>query len=365
MNKKPVTFEEAYQTFYPHDDRSPKTKDKAIRGMLEFVIKDRHGRVVDRIFENNLVKIYAKEMLAHRIPSSQIWDTTADSGSGGWVDSGIDPNEEFSARYILFGASFDSHGVPLDSNDPRYYVLDPVTGQMVPIRLCPGADYDGGLINAIPLTEPSRPLKRVEKISFDATFQPASSPLLQSDVRGMNNIVMLETTLQLDEYNGFGITDSDYFTITEVALVGGRKLGSISACDCDPKSLFLEGRVSTAGALSPFHATANSSSTITLDSVDANGVKEGDQIKIVGLGDTVSTDTISQVSPYYLVISKAIGGCDCQLDRVPVTSSNVPITGSIGVYRNTLRIFSHRILNSPLKKSINFSIECKWRLIFS
>jgi hypothetical protein len=366
MAKNFATFEEAYRTFFPHNDHDPNdpNQKKAVYGVLEFIIKDRHGRVVERRFEPNLIKIFAKEMLAHRLPSSQIWDITANGGAGGWVDSGIDPTEEFSARYILFGASFDSHGVPLDTNDPRYYVVDTVTGQSVPIRLCPGADYEGGLINAIPLTEPTRPLKRVEAIGFEATFQPAGTPLLQADVRGMNNILTLETTLRLDEYNGFGITDSDFFTICEVALVGGRKLDSIAACECDPKTLFKEGRIGSTG-LMPFHATAAGSSVITMDPTDVNGVKEGDQIKIVALSDTGGAESIPQVSPFYLIISKTVGGRDCTLDRVPVTTTNTPITGPIGVYRETLRIFSHRILSAPLKKSADFEITTIWRIIMS
>lgn len=358
------TFEEAYETFFPHDDHANKSPEKGTRGVLEFIIKDKRGNVVERRFEPNLVKIFAKEMLAHRLPSSQIWDIVANGGAGGWVDSDIDPTEEFSARYIIFGASFNANGVPLDTADTRYYIVDAVTGQAIPIRLCPGADYEGGLINAIPLSEPSRPLKRVERIAFEATFQPAGTPLLQEDVRAMNNIVTLETTLRLDEYNGFGITDSDFFTITEVALIGGRKLDSIAACECNPRALFLEGRVGS-GDTTPFQATANGSSTITLDSVDANGVKEGDQIKIVGAGDTINGDSIDQVSPFYLVISKSPGGRDCRLDRVPVRRDNIPISGVIGVYRDTLRIFSHRVLVTPLKKSADFEITCVWRIIFS
>lgn len=363
MNR-PLTFEEAYKTFYPADDHDPKQKDKGARGVIEFIIRDRNKNVVKHWFEPNLVKIFAKEMLAHRLPSSQIWDINANGGAGGWADSGIDPTEEFSARYILFGASFDANGVPLDVNDKRFYNIDPVTGTSVPVRLQPGADFDGGLINAIPLTEPSRPLKRVEAIGFQPTYQPAGSPLLQGDVRAMNNIVTLQTTLNLGEYNGLGITESDFFTITEVALAGGKKFDSIAQCECDPRKLFLEGS-QTSGGQVPFHATATGADVVTLDAPFASAIQEGDQIKLVSAGDSAATDTLQQVSPYFLVLSKSSGGRDCQLDRVPVDIHNNPIVGSVGVYRDTLRIFSHRILAAPIKKSADFEIVVIWRIIFS
>jgi hypothetical protein len=369
----PTTFEEAYKTFFGYDDQTPrnsKTKDRGAKGIIEIIIRDKRGNVVEHYFEPNIVKIFAKEMLAHRLPASEIWDVNANSGSGGWVASEIDVTEEFAARYILFGASFDENGVALDTNDPRYYTIDETTGQPVPIRLSPGADYDGGLINAIPLSEPARPLKRIEAVGFQATFQPAGNPLLQSDVRGMNNIVTLQTTLRLNEYNGLGVTESDFFTITEIALAGGKKFDAIGQCDCDPRTLFLQGATTgstgTSGVSTPIPATANGNDVVTLDAEYADAVKEGDQIKLVGSSDTAGEETISQVTPFYLVISKAAGGRDCQLDRVPVHSgTNSPIIGNVGVYRDTLRLFSHRILNAPIKKSADFEIQVIWRIIFS
>lgn len=349
---------------------SPGQPEKGVRGVLEFTVRDRRGNVVKHWFEPNIVKIFAKEMLAHRLPTTERWDINANGGTGGWAATGIDPNEEFSARYIIFGASFDENGVPLDTNDTRYYTIDSVTQQPIPIRLGPGAEYEGGLINAIPITEPSRPLKRIERVSFQPTYQPAGSPLLQEDVRAMNNMVVLETTLRLDEYNGLGVTESDFFTITEIALIGGKKFDSVDACECTPRVLFLEGATGaasagTAGDSAPYTATANGNDTITLDAIYANSIREGDQIKIVGATDTAGESTIAQVTPFYLVISKAEGGRDCQLDRVPVDTNNQAIIGSIGVYRDTLRIFSHRILSAPLKKSSDFEILVSWRIIFS
>jgi len=334
------------------------------KGEIEFIVRDRLGNIVKRWSEPNIVKIYAKEMLSHRLPSSEVWDPNANSGVGGWVASGIDPTEEFSARYIIFGASFDDQGLPLDQNDTRYYVIDPVTGSYVPIKLGPGADYEGSLINAIPLFEPLRPLKRVETIEFQSTYQPAGTPLLQSDVRALNNIVTLETTLLLDEYNGFGTSVSDYFTITEVALIGGKKLDAIGACDCTPRQLFLEGPSSSSG---PLQCTASGSDVISIDPSETNVdlIKEGDSIKIVGPSDTAGQESISQVTPYYLVLQKSVGGRDITLDRTPVDVNNIPITGAIGVYRDTLRIFSHRILSTPVKKSDSFEITVRWSIIMS
>ena len=336
----------------------PEKFGREYKGILEFIVRDRKGNVVDHRIEPNIVKIFAKEMLSHRLPSSEVWDPDANSGTGAWEASGIDPDEEFSARYILFGASFDENHVPLDQDDPRYYTTDPVTGIKVPIRLGPGADYDGGLINAIPLAEPNRPLKRVESITFEPSYQPSFTPYVQEDVRAINNVVKLQTTLRLDEYNGFGLTESDFFTVTEVALAGGKKITSLgSECEIDPVDLFLDGDMVV--------ATADGTDVITLDLTGTGGtaitdnIKEGDQIKIV------STDTgdLDQISPYYLVLSKL--GVSVQLDRVPTDSNNVPITGTVGVYRSTLRIFSHRILTVPLRRSDSYEIECVWRIIFN
>jgi len=329
---------------------------KGCHGVIEIIVKDRKGIVLDRWIEPNIVKIFGKEMLSHRIPSTEVWDPQANSGAGGWVANNIDPNNEFSARYILFGASFDATNIPVD-NDPRYYQQDEATGTYVPKRLGPGAEYSGELINAIPIAEPYRPLKKVETIGFNPTYQPSGLPLLQDDVRAINNIVLLETTLRLDEYNGFGTTGNDYFVITEVALAGGRKIETVGSCELTPRRLFLEG---------PINCEANGSDMISIPVSESQVdlVKQGDQIMIVGPSGS-SGDTLQQVSPYYLVLSKAVGGRDIQLDRTPVDSNNHPIVGPIMVFRDTLRIFSMRILSVPFRKSCNFEITCRWSLIYS
>lgn len=340
------------------------------KGEIEFIYKDKLGRVIRTHREPNIVKIFAKEILSHRLPHSKVWDRTANSGTGAWVANDVDPNEEFSAKYMLFGASFDEDGVPLDTNDSRYYTVDPVTQVAVPNRLQPGAEYDGGLINAIPIAEPERPLKKIENVEFEPTYQPAGTPLLQDDVRPMNNIVLLETTLLQDEYNGFldgntgTSTGGGAFTITEVALAGGREISSVGSCECIPTELFLEGD-SNDVALS---ATANGTDVISLDPsvTDVDKIKAGDQIKLVGSEATAGAeDNLDQVTPFYLVLAKTEGGRDIQLDRVPTDSNSNPITGSIGVFRDTLRIFSHRILSTPQKKTSDVEILVRWRIIFN
>lgn len=338
-------------------------KDGLYKGEIEFIIKDRNGVVVGRHSEPNIVKIFAKEILAHRMAFSKVWDPTAGS-SGAWVPSNIDPNEDFAVKYILLGASFDANHVPLDTNDPRYYTKDPVTGFFVPITLGPGADYQGELINAIPLSEPERPIKRIENISFSPTYQPAGTPLLQDDVRAINNIVFFETTLKLDEYNGFGVTSSDFFTITEVALAAGKEIDASNACEKLPRDCFLDGHADGTA----LNATANGTDVISLDTSesDVDLIKQGDQIKLTVQGGTdEATDPFGQITPFYLVVNKVPGGRDIQLDRVPVSSTQQPIVGPVGVFRDTLRIFSHRILTSPVKKSNNFEITIRWKIIFS
>lgn len=337
-------------------------------GEIEFIIKDKHGNIIDRHTEPNIIKIFAKEMLAHRLPHSKIWDPDANTGLGDWIASPVDPAEDLSAKYILFGASFDEDGVPLDADDDRYYTTDDATGTPVPIRLGVGADFNGGLINAIPIAEPNRPLKRVENISFDATYQPAGSPLLQTDVRAMNNILVLETTIRSSEYNGFGLTDSDSFTITEVALAGGKELGAVGDCECTPRQLFLEGVEGSEPTDSAIPIIASGGDTVTIDPSfgDVELIKEGDQVMIVSESSTAKDfDTLDQVSPFYLVLSKSTTGRDIVLDRTPVDSDQNPLTGTLGIFRDTLRIFSHRILKRPVLKSSDFEIITRWRITFN
>jgi hypothetical protein len=345
--------------------RTSKGVIRSYDGEVEIIIKDVHGRVIDSQRHKNIIKIFAKETLSHRMPHSKVWDPNAGTGTGAWVSSGIDPLEEFSAKYIFFGASFDENGAPLDTVDPRYYSIDPVTGSTVPNQLGVGAEFDGGLINPIPLADPDRPLKKIERIFFEPSYQPSGTPLLQDDVRAMNNIVVLETTPRKDEYNGFGLTSSDFFTITEVALGAGTEMDFVGACDCIPRNLLMEGRADGKAIT----VNLSGSETITIDAADiayVDTIKEGDQIKLLGADAAVDDeDPFNQVTPYYLVISKATGGSDITLDRTPVDVDNVAITGQAGIFRTTMRLFSHRILRQPVKKSADFEIVVRWRIIFN
>lgn len=366
-SKQTAKFEEFYNGLN-HDNKHGSL------GIVEFIIKDKNGRVLDHKVEKNIIKIFAKEMLAHRLPSTKVWNPDANGGLGAWVSSDIDLEEEFSARYIMFGASYDDNGLPLGTNDPRYYTIDTATGQYIPIRLNPSADYDGGLINAIPISEPTRPLKRVEKISFKSTYQPSGSPLLDENVRAINNIVSLETTLRLSEYNGFGVSGGDFFTITEVALVGGRLFDAVPNCDCNPVNLFLQGLSTgssggTGGSEIAINAVANGTNVVTIDLNEPTAVVSlfnvGDQIKIVNKGGTQTDhNTLNQINSNYLVTGFT-GGRDIQLDRVPTDSGGSPLVGEIGVFRNTMKIFSHRVLSNPIRKSDIFEIVVRWNIIFN
>jgi hypothetical protein len=336
---------------------------KACQGEIEFIIKDRHGRVISTQRQPNIVKIFAKEILAHRLPHDRIWDVNANGGAGAWVAHDIDL-EEFAAKYICFGASFDDDGNPLDTADTRYYTEDSVIGGFVPISLGVGAEYDGGLINPVPISEPSRPLKRIERIYFESSYQPSGTPLLQADVRAINNVVVLETTLLKSEYNGFGVSTSDFFTLTEVSLVGAAEVDLVGACECAPRDLFLTG---DSNGLA-FVSSASGTTTVSLDPsvVNIDDIKEGDQVKLVARDTTAADDSdLNQLNPYYLVISKAVGGHDVVLDRVPVDSDNAAIVGDVGLLRDGFKIFSHRILKSPIKKSEDFEIVVRWRIIMN
>jgi len=340
------------------------TVAKNYKGEVEFIIRDKHGNVIDHIREPNIIKIDAKEILPHRLAHTKVWDPLGGSGDGAWVDHGID-TEEFSVKYIVFGASFDENGAPLNVADTRFYKADTVTGSYVPVTLEVGAKYDGGLINAIPVSEPDIPLKRIERIYFESSYQPSGSPLLQNDVRPMNNVIVFETTLTKDEYNGFGTTAADFFTITEVALVGAKEVSSIGSTPINPRNIFLTG--STGTSESPFLASASGTSTVTIDiSEDASAISEGDRIKLVNIDGSEIADL---VNPYFLVMSKAVGGKDLVLDRVPMTTDtqniDLPIAGAVGVLRDGFKIFSHRILRSPVKKSADFTVTARWRIAFS
>lgn len=336
---------------------------KSYNGELEFEVRDVRGRTLRKWREPNLVKIFAKEILSHRIAPARVWDPNADSGAGGYVTHDIDL-DEFSLKYIVFGASFDDNGAPLDTADTRFYTQDSVSGAFVPISLGVGAEYDGGLVNPIPISEPTRPLKRVERIFFENSYQPAGTPLLQADVRCINNVVVLETTLTKEEYNGLGVTGSDFFTLTEVALIGAEERDSVGACECDPRDIFLKGSADGGALLASANGTATVNLSITESEVDL--IKEGDQVKIVAAESTAADDAeLDQVSPYYLVVDKALGGRDITLDRVPVDSDNVALSGDIGLLRDGFRIFSHRILKTPVKKSEDFEIVVRWRIILN
>lgn len=332
---------------------------KMIDGEVEIIARDKNGNLLYHTpGSQNAVKIMAKEIISHRVQHSKIWDKINNE----WTTSTIDPDEDYSLKYIMLGASFDSSYLPLSSDDDRYYETSPITGKKVAKSVDVGATNYGGLINPVLISEPTRPLKRIERIYYEPSYQPAGSPLLNADVRALNNILVLETVLELDEYNGFGTTSSDYFTLTEVALAAGKEIGSTGACECDPHDLFLEGSGGDA-----IVATANGTSTINIDvSETVDTIKEGDQIKIVESGSTADSDNIlNQLNPYYLVVSKAIGGVSVTLDRTPVDSDGNALSGQIGVFKDTLRIFSHKILSAPYIKNDNIELTIRWRLLFS
>jgi len=331
------------------------------KGEIEFIVKDKYGRVVDTHKEPNIVKIFAKESFSHRIAPANIWNPNANSGAGAWEANGLNL-DDYSIKYMVFGASYNpTNFAPLDVNDADFYKVDSILGGSYPIQLTPGATDEGGLIKPIPVAEPNRPLKRIERVFFEPSYQPAGVPLLEDDVRAINNIIVFETVLRKDEYNGMGTIDSNFFTITECALVAAPEIGSIASCNCDPHSLFLEGDDRTDGTVAPLAAVASGSATVNLGS-PTSLIVEGDQVRITNAN---GTSTLGQVSPYYLVISKSGSGSELVLDRTPVNSSNTPLTGSIGVMRDSFRIFSHRILNMPVKKSVDFEITVRWSIILN
>jgi hypothetical protein len=317
------------------------------------------GEVIRDTIEKNIIKIFAKEVFSHSIIPARIWDPIADQ----WVNHSVDV-DMFKVRYITFGASFDENNEQISGIDSRYYTPNTITGGIDPIRLGAGATYDGDLINPIPISDAGRPLKKIEKIYFSPSYQPAGNPLVYGDVRAINNVVVFQTTLRPDEYNSLTGTTGDSLTITESQLVAAPEIINTGACECPPRQLFLEGD----GGDVAFEAVASGAQTISLstDVVNVNSIREGDQIKIVAEGSEITdSDTLVQINPYYLVVNKQHGGRDITLDRTPVTADGSPITGPIGVLRDSYRVFSHRILSAPFKKSATFEVDIKWMITLS
>jgi hypothetical protein len=341
---------------------------KDYRGEIQIEVRDRKGQLVNSYTDHNLVKVFAKEILAHCMAPRQIWDPNANTGVGGYVDSGV--SDDYFPKYIIFGASYDdTTGQPLDVQDTRYYLKNLTSNSYVPVKPDVGADNGGDLIHPVPISEPDRPLKRIETISFVPSYQPTDSPLLSGDVRAINNVLVLETVLRLNEYNGFDNTNADFFTICEVALAGGKQLDNSGVCNCPPKQLFLEGVGDANNA--PITCITSGTATISIESNVSTGdaalINAGDQILITQLEGTGTEpyNTLNQVQPYYLVTAKSIGGRDLTLDRVPVDANNNPLTGNVGVFRSSLRIFSQRVLTVPFKKSSDYEISIKWIIYFA
>lgn len=336
-------------------------------GEIQLIFRDSKGNIVDRIIHHNIIKIFMKDHIAHTLPYGYKWDPTGGtSGSGDWVANTINNADLYFPKYIILGAAYDTstanYGAPLGTNDTDFYQTDPVSGQKVPITLYSGANYTGGLIKAIPIdTSNNIPLKRIEDVDFDATYQPPGTPYLRDDVRALYNIVSFSTTLQTTEYNGFGGSFTS-FDICELALVSGPAFDStISDCNCDPHNLFLlghGGNYDTDLSASPIEITLTSgSSTITLnDASDANYIYEGDQIKFVS--------SHSMITEYFMVLSKS--GNQLTLDRVPKDDSNVNIpSGTYHIWVDRFRILAHSILPQPFSKTSALQVDITWKIYFS
>jgi len=304
---------------------------------IEVKYKDKKS---EKYTYKNIIKSFAKEIISHSIASANIWD----AGSGAWV-SGVDYSD-YLPKYILLGASYDTDGDPIGLTDTRFYEYNAISGYQ-PVTLTSGATNEGDLINPIPISDPTRPLKKVEDISFESSYQPAGSPLLNSDVRAINNVVVYETTLLNEEYNGLTGFGSDSFLLTEIALAGGRYIITTGDCESTPSEVLEEG---------PYAATVNGGNILTLDEAsNADSILEGDQIRI-------STDSGMDISnPFYLVTDKFGSGRDIQLDR-DVTDDSSAYTGDVSIYKSTLRMFSHRILSTPITKDSTTEIVIRWRI---
>ena len=101
--------------------KTPQGYAKSYAGEVEFEVRDARGRILKRVREPNIVKIFAKEILAHRLPHSKIWDPTASAGSGAWVSHNIDLDDQ---REPLFLDVIEtSHVWSMDGYNPWIIVV--------------------------------------------------------------------------------------------------------------------------------------------------------------------------------------------------------------------------------------------------
>ena len=132
-----------------------KTEDMA--GYVHITVKNVvTGEIVSDTIDKNIIKIFAKESISHSIVPQNLWDPIGTA----WVPHALDL-ELYRPRYIVFGAAFDENQQPVSGVDNRYYEPDTISGGFRAITLTPGATFGGGLINAVPIASPDRPLKRV------------------------------------------------------------------------------------------------------------------------------------------------------------------------------------------------------------
>jgi hypothetical protein len=136
-----------------------------------------------------------------------------------------------------------------------------------------------------------------------------------------------------------------------------------NVCNCPPRDIFLLGH--TDGL--PLQANiAVAGSTVSLTETTGeyiNYIKVGDTIKIVASDSTAAENNeLDQLNPFYLVMSKVNGGVDITVDRTIRTANNTPITGAVGVFKDEFRMFSHRILQTPVKKSSDFEVIVRWSI---
>ena len=54
-----------------------------------------------------------------------------------------------------------------------------------------------------------------------------------------------------------------------------------------------------------------------------------------------------------------------ETDRVPVDLNGAALTGDAGVFKDTLQLFSQRILSTPVQKSESFEIVVRWTIVFN
>lgn len=303
---------------------------KMAEGRLTMRIRNTITGEESTISDNNIIKVAAKEVMAINLAPPRVWDPNEQE----WVDNSL--SDDMSVRYMWFGTGSTS-------------------------MLSSSFNYDGSLQEPI-LISTLTPLKRIESVYLNNSYQPSGNPYNHDDVRAILNEIVFETVMKADEYNELPDTSGSDVILAEAGLVAARELPVDDDCGCAPDILFLG--TENDGTAIPITFSGSEVVTINVSSSKHTTIKAGDQIKIVASG-TLKTDmhdVIEQHNPYYTVVEKLTNGRDLLLDRIPRNADNDILTGSAGIFRVGHRLICYKKI-PVFRKSFPLEITFSWAFL--